>query len=186
VIPSVPNKTIRAAVDRSDYYLGPKPSFLTYCCGELISDKRREDRLMHRPKFFCLLIFLTAVLESSAVCAQDFQARAVAHYRRGTMFMLDRMADPKTISGCSRLVMAGTVAAVEYDNQNQIVNFSLILRNDRTRRVSLPKLLYERQLPSEAEVGLSRLVDRGKRIRVVAYGCEGSAGELEADQIRAR
>ncbi|HEV2827580.1 MAG TPA: hypothetical protein VGW76_08225 [Pyrinomonadaceae bacterium] len=140
---------------------------------------------MHHLKFFCLLVSLTAVLESSSVFAQDFQARAVAHYRRGTMFMLDRMADPKEISGCSRRVLAGTISAVEYDNQKQIVNFSLTLRNDGTRKVYLPKLLYERQLPSEAEVGLSRLVDRGKRIRVVAYACASSAGELEADQIRA-
>jgi hypothetical protein len=83
---------------------------------------------MHHLKSFCLLIFLTAVLESSVVCAQEFHARAMGHYRRGTMFMLDRMADPKEISGCSRRVLAGTVAAVEYDNQNQIVNFSLFLR----------------------------------------------------------
>lgn len=140
---------------------------------------------MHRLKLFCLLIFLTAALQGAVVCAQNFHARAVAHYRRGTMFMLDRMADPKEISGCSRLVLVGTVAALEYDNQNQIVNFSLTLRKGSPRIVYLPKLLYERQLPSEAEVGLSRLVDRGKRIRVVAYGCRNSAGELEADQIRA-
>jgi hypothetical protein len=140
---------------------------------------------MHRVKLFCLLIFLTAVLEGSLVFAQNFHARTVGNYRRGTMFMLDQMADPKEISGCSRVVLVGTVAVVEYDNQNQILNFSLTLRNDRTRKVNLPKLLYERQLPSEAEVGLSRLVDRGKRIRVVAYGCGSSAVELEADQIRA-
>lgn len=140
---------------------------------------------MRHLKFFCLLIFLTAALESSVVCAQNFHARAVAHYRRGTMFMLDKMADPKAVSRCSRLVLVGTVASVEYDNQRQIVNFSLTAQNGRTRKVYLPKLLYERQLPSEAEVGLSRLVARGKRIRVVAYGCGSSAGELEADQIRA-
>jgi hypothetical protein len=85
--------------------------------------------------------------------------------------MLERMADPKEISGCSRLILVGTVAVIEYDNQNQIVNFSLTLRSGRTRKVALPKLLYERQLPSEAEVGLSRLDDKVKRIRVVAYGC---------------
>ena len=140
---------------------------------------------MHHLRFFCLFICLTAVLEGPGICGQDFHARAVAHYRRGTMFMLDRMADPKEISGCSRLVLVGTVAAAEYDHQGQIVNFSLTPRNDRTRRIYLPKLLYERQLPSEAEVGLSRLVDKGKRIRVVAYGCGSSDGELEADQIRA-
>ena len=140
---------------------------------------------MHHLRFFCLLICLTAAWESPGICAQDFHARAVAHYRRGTMFMLDRMADPKEISGCSRSVLAGTISAVEYDNQNQIVNFSLTLRNDRTRKVYLPKLLYERQLPSEAKVGLSRLVERGKRIRTVAYACASSAGKLEADQIRA-
>lgn len=135
-------------------------------------------------KFFCLLVFLTAALESSVVYAQNFHARAVAHYRRGTMFMLDKMADPTEVSRCSRLVLVGTVASVEYDNQRQIVNFSLTERNGRSRKVYLPKLLYERQLPSEAEVGLSRLVARGKRIRVVAYGCVSTAGELEADQIR--
>jgi hypothetical protein len=140
---------------------------------------------VHHLRFLCLLICLTAVLGNPGICAQDFHARVMAHYRRGTMFMLDRMADPKEISGCSRRVLVGTVAAVEYDNQNQIVNFALTLRNDGTRKVYLPKLLYERQLPSEAEVGLSRLVAGGKRIRVVAYSCGRSDGELEAEQIRA-
>jgi RHS repeat-associated protein len=64
------------------------------------------------------------------------------------------------------------------------INLNKVLRNGRTRRVSLPKLLYERQLPSEAKIGLSRLVERGKRIRIVAYACASSASELEADQIR--
>ena len=50
---------------------------------------------MHRVKLFCLLIFLTAVLEGPVVFAQNFHARAVGHYRRGTMFMLIRWPTPK-------------------------------------------------------------------------------------------
>lgn len=140
---------------------------------------------MRHLKFVFLLILIAGALDLSVVDAQSFHARAVGHYRRGTMFMLDKMADPKEVSGCSRSVLAGKVVFVAYDDQRQIVNFSLQLRNGRIHKVYLPKLLYEQQLPSEAEAGLSKIVAPGKRIRVVAYGCGDAARELEADQIRA-
>ena len=141
---------------------------------------------MQHIKFLCLLMFITAALEMPVVSAQTFRARAMATYnRRGTMIMLQRMSDPKVISGCSRLVLVGTVVSVEYDKQRQIVNFSLQARNGMRRKVHLPKLLYEQQLPIEAEVGLSKLIAGGKRIRVLAYDCRNTARELEADEIKA-
>lgn len=140
---------------------------------------------MRHLKFVFLLMLIAGALDFSAVVAQNFHARAVGHYRQGSMFMLDKMADPKEVSGCSRSVLAGRVVSVEYDNQRQIVNFSLQVRNGRIHKVYLPKLLYEQQLPSEAEAGLSKMVAPGKRIRVVAYGCGEAARKLEADQIKA-
>lgn len=139
--------------------------------------------MRHLNFFFCLLL-MTTPLDISAVNAQIFHARAEGHYRRGTMIMLDKMSDPKKVSECNRAVLAGRVVSVKYDNQRQIVSFSLQVRS-RTHSVYLPELLYEQQLPSEAEMGLYRLVAPGKRIRVVAYGCGDPARELEADQIRA-
>jgi hypothetical protein len=131
---------------------------------------------------FCLAMLIAATLQVTLVQAQIFHARAVGHYRRGSMFMLDRMADPAQVSGCSRLVLVGSVVSIEYDNKKQIVSFSQQVRNGRVLKLVLPDLLYEPQLPVEAEIGLGRLVDKSKRLRVVAYDCRGS---LEVDQIKA-
>ena len=133
-------------------------------------------------KCFCLAMLIAAMLEVALVQAQIFRARAVGHYRRGAMFMLDRMADPAQVFGCTRVVLVGSVVSVEYDNKKQIVSFSQQARNGGVQKLVLPKLLYEQQLPVEAEIGLGRLVDKGKRLRVVAYDCRGS---LQVDQIKA-
>jgi hypothetical protein len=137
---------------------------------------------MRYVKYLCLLMLIAAMLEGSPARAQVFHARAVGHYQGGRMIMLDKMAEPAKISGCSRLVLVGSVVAVDYVNEEQIVSFSLRVRNARVRKFVLPELLYEQQLPVEAEVGLGRLVDKGKGLRVVAYDCRGS---LEVDQIKA-
>jgi hypothetical protein len=131
----------------------------------------------------CLLMLMTAVSGISAVYAQHTRVRAVASYdARLTMIGVYKMSDPEEVSGCDRFILVGRVVSVAYDERSEIVTFSLKARNGESRRVNLPKSLYA-QLPSEAERGLQKLLSRGKRIRVVAYGC--SVGVLEADEIRA-
>ena len=134
----------------------------------------------------CLLMLMTTT-ETSPVHAQQtvFRARAIASYNaRGTMIGVHKMADPEEVSRCARFILVGRVVAVEYDDRKGIVNFFLKARNGEDRKVSLPKSLYK-QLPSEAEMALPKLLSRGKRIRVAAYGCGDAAGVLEADEIRA-
>lgn len=135
----------------------------------------------------CLLILMTPAAELSSIYAQhsSIRARAVASYNaRGTMVRVYRMSDPEEVSGCERFILAGRVVSVEYDDRSGIVKFSLKDRNSESRKVNLPKSLYK-QLPSEAEMALPKLLSRGKRVRVVAYGCDVSVGVLEADEIRA-
>jgi hypothetical protein len=140
---------------------------------------------MRRPKLFCVLTLVIAALEISDIYAQtNIRARAVASYRRGTMFRIQKMSDPVEVSGCDRFVLVGTVESVGYDDRSEIVNFSLKARNGKSRRVNLPKTLYQ-QLPVEAEMALPKLLSRGRRLRAVAYGCVASADALEADEIKA-
>ena len=133
----------------------------------------------------CLLMLMTAASGISPVYAQHIRARAVASYNaRLTMIRVHKMLDPEEVSGCDRFILVGRVVSVEYDDRMEIVDFALKARNGESRRVNLPKSLYA-QLPSEAERGLQKLLSRGKRIRVVAYGCGFSVGVLEADEIKA-
>ena len=133
----------------------------------------------------CLLLLMTAGSGILPIHAQHTVARAVASYdARLTMIGVHKMLDPEEVSGCNRFTLVGRVVSVEYDDRREIVNFSLKTRNGESRRVNLPKSLYA-QLPGEAERGLEKLLSRGKRIRVIAYGCGVSAGVLEADEIKA-
>ena len=95
------------------------------------------------------------------------------------------MSDPAKVSGCDRFVLAGKVISVDDDDRGQIVSFSLKGRNGRSHKFYLPEFLYETQLPIEAERTLPGLLAEGKRVRVAAYSCGGSAGDLVADEIRA-
>ena len=135
----------------------------------------------------CLLILITPTAEISSIYAQHtrIRVRAVASYNaHGAMVRVYKMSDPEEVSGCERFILVGRVVSVEYDDRREIVNFSLKARNGESRKVNLPKSLYK-QLPGEAERALPKLLSRGKRIRVVAYGCGVSLGVLEADEIRA-
>ena len=134
-----------------------------------------------------VLVLLMTVGESLPVYAQQtvFRARAIASYNaRGTMIGVYKMADPEEVSRCGRSILFGRVVSVEYGNHREIVSFSLKARNGEDQKVNLPKSLYK-DLPIEAEMALPKLLARGKRIRVVAYGCGTSVGVLEADEIRA-
>ena len=70
------------------------------------------------------------------------------------------------------------------DDRREILSFSLKPRNGEDRKVNLPNSL-NKQLPTEAEMALPKLLSRGKRVRVVVYGCGASVGVIEADEIRA-
>jgi hypothetical protein len=149
----------------------------------LQSQTKTGGFLMRGLKLFCLLTLVSVALEISVVDAQNFRARAMASYNDRGMIGVSRMSALGKVSGCVRLVMVGTVVSVESDDRREIVNFSFETRNGRSRKVYLSKSLYK-ELPSEAEQGLARLLARGKRIRVKAYRCGGSDGMLEADEIR--
>ena len=138
--------------------------------------------------FLCLLMLMTAVSGIPPVYTQTthYRARAMASYnRRFEMVKISRMSDPKKVLGCDRLILVGTIVSVEYDDQRQIVSFSLKARNGRSHKLHLSPFLYERELPIEAKRALPRLIAERKRVRVAAYKCGASAGDLEADEIKA-
>ena len=140
---------------------------------------------MRHVKLLCSLAFAAAASGVPAVYAQTrFHARPVAGYRRNVMFRLQKIADPKDVAGCDRLVLTGAVESAEHNERKEITSFSLKARDGAMRAVNLSASLYP-QLPVEAETGLAKLLSRGRRVRVVAYGCPASAGALEADEIRA-
>lgn len=133
----------------------------------------------------CLLALAAAASGLPAVYAQSsFHARPVASYRRGVMFRLQKIADPKDVAGCDRLALAGAVESAARNGRDEITGFALKTGDGARRTVKLSASLYP-QLPVEAERGLAKLLSAGRRVRVVAYGCRASAGALEADEIRA-
>jgi hypothetical protein len=137
-------------------------------------------------RLFCLLALAVAASGIPAAYAQTrFHARPVGSYDgRGVMFRLHKIADPKDVAGCERLVLVGIVESAEHNDRKEIVSFSLKARNGGARTVNLSTSLYP-QLPVEAEIGLSKLLSKGRRVRVVAYSCAASPDALEADEIRA-
>lgn len=141
-------------------------------------------QFMQRLKRVCLVAIVIAASGITVTYAQTiFRARAVGSYNsRGVMHRLHKMSDPAKVSGCDRIILVGTVQSATDNDKNEIVNFSMKIRSGERRTVNLSSALYP-QLPIEAEIGLSRLLTQGKRIRVVAYSCEGVG--LEADEIRA-
>ena len=99
------------------------------------------------------------------------------------MYKLSKMSEPEAVSGCDRVVLVGTVESAAHNDKKEIVNFALKTRSGERRTIRLSTSLYP-QLPIEAEMGLARLLTAGKRVRVVAYSCQGAACVLEADEIR--
>lgn len=140
---------------------------------------------MHQLKRFSLLALVIAASGITATYAQTIvRARPVGSYSRGGMFKLSKIAEPEAVSGCDRVVLVGTVESATHNDKNEIVNFALKTQSGERRTFNLSASLYP-QLPIEAEMGLAKLLTVRKRVRVVAYSCQGAACVLEADEIRA-
>jgi len=140
---------------------------------------------MQQLKRSSVLALLIAASGIPATYAQTiFRARPVGHYSRSGMYRLSKMSEPEAVSGCDRVVLAGTVESAAHNDKNEIVNFALKTQSGERRTINLSTSLYP-QLPIEAEMGLAKLLTAGKRVRVVAYSCQGAACVLEADEIRA-
>ena len=138
---------------------------------------------MRHIKVPCLLLLVIAASGLTVTYAQTiFRARAEGSYRRGVMFRLTKMSDPESVAVCDRVVLVGTVESAARNDKDEIISFSLKTRTGGQRTVNLSSALYP-QLPIEAERGLAKLLSEGKKVRIVAYSCQG--GMPEADEIRA-
>jgi hypothetical protein len=139
--------------------------------------------------FLFLLMSLASVLAMPDVPTQG--GRAVATYNEEDdtdMYMIRGMADPKTITKCTRSVLVGSITYVntfDEDSGPEIRNFALRTRDGKLHDIYLPEALYPKRLSKEDAKLLPTLIAKGVKARVVIYGCGPSPITLYADQITA-